>query len=146
MLDMVPQKIYEDYLNKKLSKVETAEKLIRIIEDDGFSSSFRLEVEVAINLLGKLSLLSDEVYNVLEKCLISGQSDARLWSAKVLMELFPEKSIEPLMWVVENDCPPDRLYALYDLIGWSKNPLFESIQKELFKKIEFRVQLSVQSP
>lgn len=140
MLDMIPQKIYEYYLNNKLSKVETAEKLIRIIENEGFISSFSAEVEVAINLLGKLDLLSDEVFNVLEKCLITGQSDARISSTKVLMELFPEKSLESLLWVVKNDCPPDRLYALYDLIGWSENPLFESIQKELFKKIEFRVQ------
>jgi len=132
-----PQNIYEDYINNRLSKVETAEKLIMIIENGNLS----FQIESSINLLGKLALSSNEVFNVLENCLISmPYPTIRAITAKILLELFPKRSVEPLMWVVVNDCTPYSLYALYDLIGWSEDPLLEGVKKELFKKIEPRVQ------
>lgn len=132
-----PQNIYEDYISNRLSKVETAEKLIMIIENGNLS----FQIESSINLLGKLALPTNEVFKVLENCLITiPYPIIRALTAKILLEMFPERSIEPLMWVIVNDCTPYSLYSMYDLFGWSEDPLFEGIKKELFKKIELRVQ------
>lgn len=85
-----PQQIYEDHKNRRFTKVETAKKLIKIIE--------------------------------------SGNTPSHIVS-----------SIELLRELIINDYFPHFLFTLYDLIGWSEDPLFESIKNELFKKIATRV-------
>jgi len=132
-----PQKIYEDYTKNILSKAETAKQLIIIIE----SENNNYLTESCIKLLGKLALPSEEVFKVLDNCLIWGRNfNIKSTAANVLIKIFPERSIEAFMHMAIHYCDPVSLFALYDLVGWSENPLFNGIKEVLFKKIEPRVQ------
>lgn len=86
-----PQQIYENYENGRLSKFETAKKLIMIIESNNTPS----HIESSVKLLKELII---------------------------------------------NEYLTSFFFVLYDLIGWSESPMFDSVKKELLKKMDSYIQ------
>ncbi|MFX1315697.1 MAG: AN1-type zinc finger domain-containing protein [Promethearchaeota archaeon] len=98
--DLDVAKIYDLFNNKKLTKSKAIELLNFLIENNK-------DIDVTKNSIlafEVLDLKSEEVFHILENCLLSNENSLiRNTAAKVLSTNFPKKSKSLLKWAKEHN-------------------------------------------
>ena len=118
---ITPQDIAHNFLNKKISKNE-ALKSLELLINESFAPEVRADT---INVLEQLAIFNQSVYNLLEKCLITDESDlVRFTAAKVLIQNFEISEDTPLFYALENE---QSIFFLRNLLQINFNS--ETLQK-----------------
>jgi hypothetical protein len=121
------QEIYLKTLDSQLSKEDAVEQLISIIENNR-------DPEICASVLetfGDLEVKDDKIFKILENFLISDEEPLiRAIAAKILLNLFPKKSIEPIKWIIRSYRPFSPFLMRY--IGYL---LEKNIDKEFYNTL-----------
>ena len=105
-----PEDIYQNVINKRISKKE-ALKILDSLLNESYRSEIRASV---IDVIEKLSLFNDEVYGLLEKALLSDESDiVRFEAAKVIITHFDLSEESSLIYALENE---QSIYVLRNVL------------------------------
>jgi Leucine-rich repeat (LRR) protein len=105
-----PDIIFKNVLEKKISRNE-ALKLLESIINESNDPDIRVNV---IEVLEKLSLYNETVYSILEKALISDESDlVRFIAARALIKYYKITENTPLLFALENE---NSVYVLRNLL------------------------------
>ncbi len=122
---IIAEGIYDEYINKILTKSESTKLLISLVENED-NGALRAEI---INLVDKIGFKNEIVFNFLELSLVSGQdSRVRAASVEALYHIFPKECIKPLNWAIENDKSADVLRTFVKIVHNVEN----QSQKELY--------------
>jgi len=126
------EQIYSDITNKRLKKEKAIELLTSLIEnsnEEGFRAS-------CIDVLNKVGLKEDKVYNIIEYCLISDEKAiVRNAAVKAIISIFPEKCIHPLKWIIQNDNSVIVLKTLFDLLHINEELQFKKLNRKLIRRL-----------
>ncbi len=118
---ITPQDIAHNFLNKKISKNE-ALKSLELLINESFAPEVRADT---INILEHLAIFNQSVYDLLEKCLITDESDlVRFTAARVLIQNFEISEDTPLFYALENE---QSIFFLRNLLQVNLNS--ETLQK-----------------
>ncbi|MFX1390765.1 MAG: leucine-rich repeat domain-containing protein [Promethearchaeota archaeon] len=106
---LAPNKIYDDYRHKKISKEQALDQFISIIEDfHGYDDKSRI---LAVKFIGLLNFKREIIFTFLENLLISDLNDQiRGEAARIIISNFADMAINPISWVLKrennNNCLP----------------------------------------
>lgn len=129
---LTPEKIYFKVLNNEVGKKD-ALKLFESLINKSDNEDIRY---LGLEYIGKLSIEDELTFNIIENCLISDESTlVRFEAAKVLVQNFPAREHEPLLWAVQNEKSIYFFKKLLDLFETGKYPQFEEIREKALKKI-----------
>lgn len=127
-----PEDIYQNVLDKKTSKNE-AFKLLESLMGESNDPKIRADV---IEIIQKLSFASESAYQMVEKALISDESDmVRLNAAMALIGNFKIPEETPLFYALENE---QSVYVLKNLLQYcssSDNALCTKIRNLIYERI-----------
>ncbi|MFW9820844.1 MAG: hypothetical protein ACFFE5_14645, partial [Candidatus Thorarchaeota archaeon] len=108
-MELIPRKIYENFICEKISKNETVNLLLTLIEnadDDVIRND-------CIDTLNKLDFINLKVFKILEDILISEQNQRLRYSAaQVLREKFINKCLDPFLWTLQHETSYDVLVTV----------------------------------
>ncbi|MFW9969870.1 MAG: HEAT repeat domain-containing protein [Candidatus Odinarchaeota archaeon] len=108
-MELIPRKIYENFICEKISKNETVNLLLTLIEnvdDDVIRNE-------SIDTLNKLDFIDLKVFKILEDILISEQNQRLRYSAaQVLRKKFINKCLEPFIWTLQHETSYDVLITV----------------------------------
>ena len=134
MSDLPPREIIARYHSKEIDLSTLINYFISIIEEND-NEQLRAE---AIDYLGKLNFKKDfktRVFKLIERIFISDENHLiRELAAKSLVNLFPEKCLEPLKWAINHEKTLivfKTIVNLIDKLGKSKR---NSLKKEIAEK------------
>ncbi|MBY9011112.1 MAG: leucine-rich repeat domain-containing protein [Candidatus Lokiarchaeota archaeon] len=130
-MELNPNRIYEDYINKHLDKFTVIKHLISIIEnyDDNIIR------EESVKVLCKLKLISENLFDLFENLLLSDSSEKiRNAAANYLSEHHLNNSLAVFKWSIQHEesynCLLTIVKALVKLNSkGSKTALIEQIKK-----------------
>ena len=129
---LTPEKIYFKVLNNEVGKKD-ALKLFESLINKSNNEDIRYS---GLEYIGKLSIEDELTFNIIENCLISDESTlVRFEAAKVLIQNFPAREHEPLLWAIQNEKSIYFFKNLLDLFETGKYPQFEEIREKALKKI-----------
>ena len=129
---LTPEKIYFKVLNNEVGKKD-ALKLFESLINKSDNEDIRYS---SLEYIGKLSIEDELTFNIIENCLISDESTiVRFEAAKVLIQNFPTREHEPLLWAIQNEKSIYFFKKLLDLFETDEYPQFEEIREKALKKI-----------
>ena len=99
-MELNPDAIYEDYINNRLDKLTIIKQLISIIEnyDDNIIR------EDSIKVLGKMKLISENLFELFENLLLSDSNEnIRNAAAKYLSEHHLNDSLAVFKWSIQHE-------------------------------------------
>ena len=127
-----PEDIFQNVLDKKISKNEALRLLESLINE---SNNPEIRVSV-IEIVEKLTISNESVYSILEKALISDESDmVRFIAAKALINNFEITDDTPLFYALENE---DSVYVLRNLLqlcSISDNKVLKRLQDIMITRL-----------
>lgn len=130
---LTPEKIYSRILNKELEKKD-ALKLFESLIHNSDNEEIRY---TALEFIGKIAFEDKKTFEVIENCLISDESPhVRFEAAKLLIQIFPKREIEPLLWAIQNEKSIYFFKNLIDLLETYDTSPFKQIRGNTLKKIE----------
>ena len=130
-MEISPRQIYKDFSNSNLDKISAVDQLIFIIDN---SEKINIRIE-SIEILERIGLRTDKVFNLLENLLISDSNEnVRNLAANVIKTHFIEKAFAPMRWAYEHESSIKCLTTIISTVGQIKQPeatlfLFEKLQK-----------------
>jgi len=101
---LTPSRIINKNLDGSLNNKEAIENLTLLVEssNDTIIRVKSLEAFEKINLI-KNKKEKNNIFNILENCVISDENPTIQYiAARLLIQNFPKKSREPLLWVIQN--------------------------------------------
>jgi len=120
-----PEDIFQNVSDKKISKNE-ALKLLESLINESYNPEIRVSV---IQIIEKLSTFNESVYSILEKALISDESDlVRFMAARTIINNFKIYDDTPLYYALENE---DSIYVLRNLFQLCLNS-----DRKLLKRLQ----------
>jgi len=129
---LTPEKIYFKVLNNEVGKKD-ALKLFESLINKSDNEDIRYS---GLEYIGKLSIEDELTFNIIENCLISDESTfVRFEAAKVLIQNFPAREHEPLLWAIQNEKSIYFFKKLLDLFETGEYPQFEEIREKALNKI-----------
>ncbi|MFX0071024.1 MAG: hypothetical protein ACFFAO_08035 [Candidatus Hermodarchaeota archaeon] len=130
---LTPKKIYEDFINNKLSKETATELLISIIE----GSYNEIDRVKCIEAFVKLSLNNQKIFRIVENCLVSDKNPlVRKSAAIVIFSLFPKKyNFIPLNWVIKFENSILVIHQLLELFESVNDPHYTNLKDNLIKRL-----------
>ena len=136
---LTPEKIYSRLLNKEIEKKD-ALKLFESLINNNDNEETRY---TALEFIGKIALDDKKTFEVIESCLISDESPLiRFEAAKILIQTFPEREIEPLLWAIQNEKSIYFFKKLIDLLETYDTSRFKEIREKTLKNIEHHYNLN----
>ncbi len=136
---LTPEKIYSRILNKEIEKKD-AIKLFESLINNSNNEDTR---HTALGFIGKIALDDKKTFEVIESCLISDESPlVRFEAAKILIQTFPKREIESLLWVIQNEKSIYFFKKLIDLLETYDTSRFKEIREKTLKKIEYHYNLN----
>ena len=128
-----PKELDELIFKKDMSKSEAMNVLFSLIEG---SNSGEIRANY-INIFEKLSLKNKKVFDFIEHLLVSDESHVvRATAAEVIIKLFPEDSVAPLKWIIQNDNSSHVLITIKNLIKNLGNQYSNILNIEYSKRLE----------
>lgn len=133
-----PQKIYDNYIIKRITKRDAFEQLISLFE---YSSS-ALDRVKCLELFDKLDyenteLFSKKIYKIYEYSLISDDNwIVRITAAKIIAQNFYKESLIPLKWAIQHDKSPFVLKTLIKLFNDAGHQEFNLLLEEINIRLE----------
>ena len=99
-MELIPSKIYKNFLSGSANKAHTLDSLVVLIENDN-EDLIRKE---CIETLNKLDFNNQRIFNVLENILISETNEnLRYAAANVLKEKYHDKCLKPFLWALHHE-------------------------------------------
>ncbi|MHA1915388.1 MAG: leucine-rich repeat domain-containing protein [Promethearchaeota archaeon] len=99
-MELIPSKIYGNFLSGSASKSHTLDSLITLIENDKND----LVRKDCIETLNKLDFNNKKIFKILENILISETNEKlRFAAVKVIKEKYQEKCIRPFLWALHHE-------------------------------------------
>jgi len=130
---LTPEKIYSKVLSKEIEKKD-AVKLFESLIHNSDNEEIRC---IALEFIGKIALDDKKTFDVIENCLISDESPlVRFEAAKTLIQSFPKREYEPLLWAIQNEISIFFFKNLIDLLETYDTSQFKEIRDKTLKKIE----------
>lgn len=130
---LTPDKIYSRVLSKEIEKKD-AIKLFESLIHNNDNEEIRC---VALEFIGKIALDDRKTFDIIENCLISDESPlVRFEAAKTLIQSFPKREIEPLLWAIQNELSIYFFKNLLDLLETYDVSQFKEVREKTVKKIE----------
>ena len=130
---LTPEKIYSRILKKELEKKDALklfESLININDNEEIRFT-------ALEFIGKIELDDKKTFEVIESCLITDESPlVRYEAAKILIQTFPKRENEPLLWAIQNEKSIFFFKKLIDLLETYDTSQFKEIREKTLKIIE----------
>jgi Leucine-rich repeat (LRR) protein len=130
-MDLIPRKIYEDFISEKKSKNESINLLINLIEniDDDIIRND------CVDILNKFDLIHLKVFKILEDILISDQNqNLRYSAAQVMRDKFIKKCLNPFIWTLQHETSYDVLITVIkSLNNTDDNRIVSLLMDELRK-------------
>jgi len=130
-MELNPNAIYEDYINNRLDKSTVVKQLISLIEnyDD---NAIR---EDSIKVIGKMKLISENLFDLFENLLLSDSSeDVRNAAAIYLSEHHLSDSVAVFKWAIQHEMSYQCLLTIIKALvkinsKESKNILIEQLKR-----------------
>lgn len=131
--DFNPDRVYEDFVKKKVNKVEALKILESFINE-----SDKEEIRVhAINLIEKLSILNENVAKIIEKSIITDESPlVRFSAAKFALKNNLDQTKNALNWLINNEKSILFYKKMLDFIDESQEPKLQIFKEKILKKLE----------
>ncbi|MFX0071790.1 MAG: leucine-rich repeat domain-containing protein [Candidatus Hermodarchaeota archaeon] len=112
-MEFNPEKIFKNYNNHNLDKVSAIDQLSSLIEN---SDNISIRIE-SIEILERIGVGDDNVFNLFENLLISDSNDkVRIAAAKGLKNIFIDKALEPMKWALIHEESPSCLTVVYNTL------------------------------
>jgi hypothetical protein len=128
-----PNSIYQKIIKNKITKFEAIDFLIPIIEKSD-DTSLRLE---CLNVLNKLNVKNQAIFEILESCLISDEyEDIRIISAEIILSNYLEVGLKSLEWAILNDKSSKLLSLLGCMLENRQSYLSEALNQIYFQRLE----------
>ncbi|MFX0027054.1 MAG: leucine-rich repeat domain-containing protein [Candidatus Hermodarchaeota archaeon] len=120
MIELDPNKIYEDLLDKKIDKSSAINKLIILIEN---SNNIKIRFN-SIQILAKIGenfdntgISKEKVFKLLENLTLSDSNEKiRNIAAKILGDKFLEDSLNPMKWALQHEQSPLCLNTIFQTL------------------------------
>ncbi|MFW9947790.1 MAG: leucine-rich repeat domain-containing protein [Candidatus Odinarchaeota archaeon] len=120
MINLDPNKIYENFIEKKIDKSSAINKLIVLIEN---SNNIPIRVN-SIQILAKIgedfentSISKEKIFKLFENLTLSDSSDKiRNIAAKILGDKFIENSLNPMKWALQHEQSPFCLNTIFQTL------------------------------
>ncbi|MFX1277028.1 MAG: hypothetical protein ACFFAT_18540 [Promethearchaeota archaeon] len=129
-MELSPDKILSNYSNGTLDKETTIEKLIDLIENSNFHN-IRTE---GVNVLGKIGIKSQNIFNLLENLLISDSDESvRIAAARIINRDYYENAFKPINWALIYEYSPELLKILYQTIIKTLNFLVSTNSRSMLE-------------
>ena len=107
-----PDKIYSKLISESITKNEALAHLISLVEESA-DANIRIR---CLEIINKLHVTNDKVFNLLENCLISDDNEfVRVTAAKIIALNFPKKGVSPLKWALHHETSPLVLQTISNL-------------------------------
>lgn len=134
---LTPEGIYDQVINKTISKDEAMGRLISLFEG---SDDVRLRAK-SLEILDTIVLEKDEIFKFLESCLISDEDwIVRATAAEILIKTFPVKSETPIKWAIDNDKSYPCVFRIFKALENTKkgdsNIILDYIEDKFSKKYQ----------
>jgi hypothetical protein len=102
-----------DNLNSSRPNKKNALKILKYLIEKSDSETIRAN---SIKLLMDIDLKTPIIFGILEKCLLSDESqNVRALAAKILLFDYPKKCKESIRWAIKHDTSPFVLKTINDL-------------------------------
>ncbi|MFX1326731.1 MAG: hypothetical protein ACFE91_01120 [Promethearchaeota archaeon] len=131
-MELTPIKIYENFINGKVSKNETLDLLITLIEnfDDDL---IRKE---SIDTLNKIDFNHSKIFKTLEQILISEPNqDLRASAAQVIKKKFIKRALNPFIWALQHESSYQCLITIIESLDEIRDFKVISILLDEIKKL-----------
>ncbi len=125
---LTPNKIYEDFRNRRLSKSNASRLLMTLIENiPDLNNKVKI---LSIKFLGLITSKEPNVFKLLENLLVSDLNDLiRGNAAKVIIHNFPDKAKEPILWILQQEMPGSCLKLIIKALETISTPKLRSLLK-----------------
>lgn len=127
-----PEKIYNDFINKRRNKKETVEILITFLEG-------AIDINVIIdtlNIFDKLEVKSKKLFNIVENLLISDDNHlVRSAAAKIIVKHFIKEVVSPIKWTINHERSSIVLKTLLASFEKVDNEYTQALKRELLSSI-----------
>ena len=135
---LTPGKILNDFKSGKIDEMEAVYLLKTLIENSS-DKSVRMQ---SIETLEILNIKSEDLFKLLESCLISDEDKfVRDKAANTLFRLFKTKSLATLKWALQNENSPIVINTLFEISDKINNSEFSQLKDQ--KKIDLSERYSV---
>ncbi len=117
-----PDEIYSKLISDIINKNEALAYLISLVEE---STDANIRIR-CLEIINKIPIINDKVFNLLENCLISDDNEfVRVTAAKIIALHFPKMGVNPLKWALHHETSP--------LVLQTISKLFEGVEDIYFK-------------
>ena len=131
-MELTPEKVFEDFNDKKIDKNTAAELLISLI-DNTDTEDTRIE---CIEKLKEISVNNDKLFHYMENLLISDlNAKVRCAAANYIKEFFRDKALSLIKWAVEFESDYYCLCTIIQTIVELNNEESKSILIDMLKNI-----------
>ena len=125
---LTPNKIYEDFRNRRLNKSNASKLLMTLIEDPPDLST-KNQI-LCIKFLGFIRYNEEKVFEFLENLLVSDLNDLiRGSAAKVIINNFPDKAKKPIAWTLKHEKSNPCLILIIKILERASTPKLKSLLK-----------------
>ena len=131
-MEIIPSKIYDDYLNNNLDKNSAIEILISLIEDSDIAD-IRID---SIHYLIKIDGKNERIFKLLENLMISDSNEeVRNASAKEISNKFLNKALDPMKWAIQYESNYDCLITVIKTLESINNNESKTVLLNEMKRI-----------
>ncbi|MFX1337800.1 MAG: hypothetical protein ACFFDK_04260 [Promethearchaeota archaeon] len=136
-----PREIIEKVKNGIISKVDAADLLISLIEGSD-NSNIRTESIIGLD---KISIISKQIFNIVENHLISDKNPfVRNAAARVISHHYLKDGLNSLKWAITHDNSPLVLKTIFEFLNNFKEQPLEFLNMELNRWMErFALEIGV---
>ncbi|MBY8991579.1 MAG: HEAT repeat domain-containing protein [Candidatus Lokiarchaeota archaeon] len=141
--EVTPEKIQKSFLDGDISREETTDLLISLING---SEDAKIRT-ASINVLEEVDFKDENIFKILENHLISDEdANVRASAARVIILNFQDEGLEPLEWTTKHDKSPLVIKAILDTYEIKNIPNHEELKKNINKLLDtFALNLGVVS-
>lgn len=139
--EVTPEKIRKSFLDGDISREETTDLLISLING---SEDAKIRT-ASINVLEEVDFRDEIIFKILENHLISDENaSVRASAARVIILNFLDQGLEPLEWTTKHDKSPLVLKTILDTYKIEKNSNQGTLEQNLSSFLEdFALNLGV---
>ncbi|MFX0019211.1 MAG: leucine-rich repeat domain-containing protein [Promethearchaeota archaeon] len=120
MIDLDPNKIYEDLLDKRIDKSSAINRLIVLIENSNSIpirfNSIQILAKIGENFENK-GISKKKIFKLFENLMLSDSNEKiRNTAAKILGDKFLEDSLNPMKWALQHELSPLCLKTIFQTL------------------------------
>ncbi|MFX0071841.1 MAG: leucine-rich repeat domain-containing protein, partial [Candidatus Hermodarchaeota archaeon] len=129
---LIAERVYFNFLKKQITKAEATEFLITLVNN---SDNDRIRLK-SIEILGKISYYTKDVFKCLENCIISDENPTiRATAANIMAFNYQDVNYPSLKWMIEHETSIHALKTLLDVFKEVNNKKIKILNKHLKNRL-----------